>query len=110
MIKLILTDNTPSGVLFETETMKVKSLDPTCDRIDRIYTAPCDLEVVFNDKKYLANKGDLIIKLYSIGNEKKELIVFRSDEYIEHVERFKKNIEESNDKSKQCSDSVCCNK
>ena len=66
MIKLILTENSSSGVLLDTDTLKVNSLEFTNDRIDRIYTAPSDLEVIFNDKSYLAKKGDLVVKLYSI--------------------------------------------
>lgn len=108
MIKLILTENSSSGVLLDTDTLKVNSLEFTNDRIDRIYTAPRDLEVIFNDKSYLAKKGDLVVTLYSIGSGKKELIILKSEEYLEYIDRYKKYIEESNMRSESCSGEVSC--
>ena len=98
MNKYIL-DKRKSIIKLNTDTLDLKFIDAVYD-IDYVWIIDEDGILIRSDKEYKVEKGDVVILMYRIGNEKEgDLIIINNSYLNNYFERKKKFIEE-----KVCSD------
>lgn len=102
MIKYLKTTGR-TVIKFDTETEKVSTVDNISTDIDWLWMISEDGE--FNDKK--VEKGDIIIKLYGIGNSQEEYVIIRNNELTDYYTRL---IEHKKQYEQICNESNCCEK
>lgn len=74
--------------------------------IDRIWFIEEDGILIRSDKEYKVEKGDVVILMYRIGNEKEgDLIIINNSYLNNYFERKKKFIEET--EKQKCTEKVC---
>lgn len=92
-------DKRKSIIKLNTDTLDIKDIDAAYD-IDYVWVIDEDGILVRSDKEYKVEKGDVVILMYRIGNEKEgDLIIINNNDLNNYFERKKKFLEE-----KVCSD------
>jgi len=108
MKKLILGERSSLAVLFDTDAQSVTEYKSSYQRIDYMYLAKEDMTVCICDKEFEAKSGDIILVLYPIVGDEREVIILNAPAYHDYLDRYDK---EQNDrclsKSKCQIDSDC---
>lgn len=104
-----ISDRGKSVIKLNTDTLDVKYIDAAYD-IDYMWIIDEDGILVRSDKEYKVEKGDIVMLMYRIGNEKEgDLIIINNNDLNNHFERKKKFLEEM--EKQKCTEKVCkdCN-
>lgn len=92
-------------IKLNTDTLDVDFVENSYD-IDRIWFIEEDGILIRSDKEYKVEKGDVVILMYRIGNEKEgDLIIINNSYLNNYFERKKKFIEEM--EKQKCTEKVC---
>lgn len=106
MNKYVL-DKRKSIIKLNTDTLDLKSIDTVHD-MDYMWVIDEDGILIRSDKEYKVEKGDVVILMYRIGNEKEgDLIIINNNDLNNYFERKKKFLEEMENAKrteKVCSD------
>lgn len=106
MNKYVL-DKRKSIIKLNTDTLDLKSIDAVYD-IDYMWIIDEDGILIRSGKEYKVEKGDVVLLMYRIGNEKEgDLIIINNNDLNNYFERKKKFIEEMENAKrteKVCSD------
>lgn len=106
MNKYVL-DKRKSIIKLNTDTLDLKSIDTVYD-IDYVWIIDEDGILIRSDKEYKVEKGDVVLLMYRIGNEKEgDLIIINNNDLNNYFERKKKFLEEMENAKrteKVCSD------
>lgn len=106
MNKYVL-DKRKSIIKLNTDTLDVKYIDAIYG-IDYMWVIDEDGILVRSDKEYKVEKGNIVLLMYRIGNEKEgDLIIINNNDLNNHFERKKKFLEEMENAKrteKVCSD------
>lgn len=106
MNKYVL-DKRKSIIKLNTDTLDLKSIDAVYD-MDYMWVIDEDGILIRSDKEYKVEKGDVVILMYRIGNEKEgDLIIINNNDLNNYFERKKKFLEEMENAKrteKVCSD------
>ena len=106
MNKYVL-DKRKSIIKLNTDTLDVKYIDAIYD-IDYMWVIDEDGILVRSDKEYKVEKGNIVLLMYHIGNEKEgDLIIINNNDLNNYFERKKKFLEEMENAKrteKVCSD------
>lgn len=93
MNKYVL-DKKKSMIKLNTDTLDLKSIDAIYD-IDYMWVIDEDGILIRSDKEYKVEKGDIVLLMYRIGNEKEgDLIIINNNDLNNYIERKKKFLEE----------------
>ena len=104
MNKYVL-DKRKSIIKLNTDTLDLKYIDTVYD-IDYVWIIDEDGILIRSDKEYKVEKGDVVILMYRIGNEKEgDLIIINNNDLNNYFERKKKFLEEM--KNAKCTEKVC---
>ena len=89
MNKYIL-DKRKSIIKLNTDTLDLKSIDTVYD-IDYVWIIDEDGILIRSGKEYKVEKGDVVLLMYRIGNEKEgDLIIINNNDLNNYFERKKK--------------------
>lgn len=106
MNKYVL-DKRKSIIKLNTDTLDFKSID-TVYAIDHVWIIDEDGILIRSGKEYKVEKGDVVLLMYRIGNEKEgDLIIINNNDLNNYFERKKKFLEEMENAKrteKVCSD------
>lgn len=106
MNKYVL-DKRKSIIKLNTDTLDVKYIDAIYG-IDYMWVIDEDGILVRSDKEYKVEKGNIVLLMYRIGNEKEgDLIIINNNDLNNYFERKKKFLEEMENAKrteKVCSD------
>lgn len=106
MNKYVL-DKRKSIIKLNTDTLDLKSIDAVYD-IDYVWIIDEDGILIRSGKEYKVEKGDVVLLMYRIGNEKEgDLIIINNNDLNNYFERKKKFLEEMENAKrteKVCSD------
>lgn len=106
MNKYVL-DKRKSIIKLNTDILDVKYIDVIYD-IDYMWVIDEDGILVRSDKEYKVEKGNIVLLMYRIGNEKEgDLIIINNNDLNNYFERKKKFLEEMENAKrteKVCSD------
>ena len=92
-------------IKLNTDTLDVDFVENSYD-IDRVWFVEEDGIFVRENKEYEVKKGDIVLFMYRIGNEKEgDLIIINNSYLNNYFERKKKFIEEM--KKQKCTEKVC---
>lgn len=104
MNKYVL-DKRKSIIKLNTDTLDLKFIDTAYD-IDYVWIIDEDGILIGSGKEYKVEKGDVVLLMYRIGNEKEgDLIVINNSYLNNYFERKKKFIEEM--EKQKCTEKVC---
>lgn len=93
MNKYVL-DKRKSIIKLNTDTLDLKSIDTVYD-IYCMWVIDEDGILIRSGKEYKVEKGDVVLLMYRIGNEKEgDLIVINNNDLNNYFERKKKFLEE----------------
>ena len=106
MNKYVL-DKRKSIIKLNTDTLDLKCID-TVYGIDYVWITDEDGILIRSGKEYKVEKGDVVLLMYRIGNEKEgDLIIINNNDLNNYFERKKKFLEEMENAKrteKVCSD------
>lgn len=106
MNKYVL-DKRKSIIKLNTDTLDLKYIDTVYD-INYVWTIDEDGILIRSGKEYKVEKGDVVLLMYRIGNEKEgDLIIINNNDLNNYFERKKKFLEEMENAKrteKVCSD------
>lgn len=106
MNKYVL-DKRKSIIKLNTDTLDIKYID-TVYGIDYVWVIDEDGILVRSDKEYKVEKGNIVLLMYRIGDEKEgDLIIINNSDLNNYFERKKKFLEEMENAKrteKVCSD------
>lgn len=106
MNKYVL-DKRKSIIKLNTDTLDLKYIDTVYD-IDYVWIIDEDGILIRSGKEYKVEKGDVVLLMYHIGNEKEgDLIIINNNDLNNYFERKKKFLEEMENAKrteKVCSD------
>jgi hypothetical protein len=106
MNKYVL-DKRKSIIKLNTDTLDLKYIDVVYD-IDYVWIIDEDGILIRSGKEYKVEKGDAVLLMYRIGNEKEgDLIIINNNDLNNYFERKKKFLEEMENAKrteKVCSD------
>lgn len=106
MNKYVL-DKRKSIIKLNTDTLDLKYIDTVYD-IDHVWIIDEDGILIRSGKEYKVEKGDVVLLMYRIGNEKEgDLIIINNNDLNNYFERKKKFLEEMENAKrteKVCSD------
>lgn len=106
MNKYVL-DKRKSIIKLNTDTLDLKHID-TVYGIDYVWIIDEDGILIRSGKEYKVEKGDVVLLMYRIGNEKEgDLIIINNNDLNNYFERKKKFLEEMENAKrteKVCSD------
>lgn len=106
MNKYVL-DKRKSIIKLNTDTLDLKYID-TAYGIDYVWIIDEDGILIRSGKEYKVEKGDVVLLMYRIGNEKEgDLIIINNNDLNNYFERKKKFLEEMENAKrteKVCSD------
>ena len=106
MNKYVL-DKRKSIIKLNTDTLDLKYIDTVYD-INYVWSIDEDGILIRSGKEYKVEKGNVVMLMYRIGNEKEgDLIIINNSDLNNHFERKKKFIEEMENAKrteKVCSD------
>lgn len=92
-------------IKLNTDTLDVDFVENSYD-IDRVWFIEEDGIFVRENKEYEVKKGDIVLFMYRIGNEKEgDLIIINNNDLNNYFERKKKFLEEM--KKQKCTEKVC---
>lgn len=81
-------------IKLNTDTLDLKSIDAVYD-IDRVWIIDEDGILIRSGKEYKVEKGDVVLLMYRIDNEKEgDLIIINNNDLNNYFERKKKFLEE----------------
>lgn len=104
MNKYVL-DKRKSIIKLNTDTLDLKSIDAVYD-IDHVWIIDEDGILIRSGKEYKVEKGDVVLLMYRIGNEKEgDLIIINNNDLNNYFERKKKFLEEM--EKQKCTEKVC---
>lgn len=104
MNKYVL-DKRKSIIKLNTDTLDVDFVKNSYD-IDRVWFIEEDGIFVRENKEYEVKKGDIVLFMYRIGNEKEgDLIIINNNDLNNYFERKKKFLEEM--EKQKCTEKVC---
>lgn len=104
MNKYVL-DKRKSIIKLNTDTLDLKSIDTVYD-IDYVWIIDEDGILIRSGKEYKVEKGDVVLLMYCIGNEKEgDLIIINNNDLNNYFERKKKFLEEM--ENAKCTEKVC---
>lgn len=104
MNKYVL-DKRKSIIKVNTDTLDIECIDTAYD-MDYMWVIDEDGILIRSDKEYKVEKGDVVILMYRIGNEKEgDLIIINNSYLNNYFERKKKFIEEM--EKQKCTEKVC---
>lgn len=104
MNKYVL-DKRKSIIKLNTDTLDLKSIDAVYD-IDYVWIIDEDGILIRSGKEYKVEKGDVVLLMYRIGNEKEgDLIIINNNDLNNYFERKKKFLEEM--EKQKCTEKVC---
>ena len=104
MNKYVL-DERKSIIKLNTDTLDLKSIDAVYD-IDYVWIIDEDGILIRSGKEYKVEKGDVVLLMYRIGNEKEgDLIIINNNDLNNYFERKKKFLEEM--EKQKCTEKVC---
>lgn len=93
MNKYVL-DKRKSIIKLNTDTLDLKYIDTVYD-INQVWKIDEDGILIRSDKEYKVEKGDVVLLMYRIGNEKEgDLIIINNNDLNNYFERKKKFLEE----------------
>lgn len=106
MNKYVL-DKRKSIIKLNTDTLDLKYIDAVYD-IDYVWIIDEDGILIRSGKEYKVEKGDVVLLMYRIGNEKEgDLIVINNNDLNNYFEHKKKFLEEM--EKQKCTEKVCSN-
>lgn len=92
-------------IKLNTDTLDLKSIDPVYD-INYVWIIDEDGILIRSGKEYRVEKGDVVLLMYRIGNEKEgDLIIINNNDLNNYFERKKKFLEEM--EKQKCTEKVC---
>lgn len=104
MNKYVL-DKRNSIIKLNTDTLDLKYIDTVYD-INYVWIIDEDGILIRSGKEYKVEKGDVVLLMYRIGNEKEgDLIIFNNNDLNNYFERKKKFLEEM--KNAKRTEKVC---
>lgn len=104
MNKYVL-DKRKSIIKLNTDALDLKSIDAVYD-IDYMWIIDEDGILIRSGKEYKVEKGDVVLLMYRIGNEKEgDLIIINNNDLNNYFERKKKFLEEM--EKQKCTEKVC---
>lgn len=104
MNKYVL-DKRKAIIKLNTDTLDLKYIDAVYD-IDYVWIIDEDGILIRSGKEYKVEKGDAVLLMYRIGNEKEgDLIIINNNDLNNYVERKKKFLEEM--EKQKCTEKVC---
>lgn len=104
MNKYVL-DKRKSIIKLNTDALDIKYIDAIYD-IDYMWVIDEDGILVRSDKEYKVEKGNIVLLMYRIGNEKEgDLIIINNNDLNNYFERKKKFLEEM--KNAKRTEKVC---
>lgn len=104
MNKYVL-DKRKSIIKLNTDTLDIKHIDTVYD-INYVWVIDEDGILIRSDKEYKVEKGDVVMLMYRIGNEKEgDLIIINNNDLNNYFERKKKFLEEM--ENAKCTEKVC---
>lgn len=104
MNKYVL-DKRKSIIKLNTDTLDLKSIDAVYG-IDYVWIIDEDGILIRSGKEYKVEKGDVVLLMYRIGNEKEgDLIIINNNDLNNYFERKKKFLEEM--EKQKCTEKVC---
>lgn len=104
MNKYVL-DKRKAIIKLNTDTLDLKYIDTVYD-IDYVWIIDEDGILIRSGKEYKVEKGDVVLLMYRIGNEKEgDLIIINNNDLNNYFERKKKFIEEM--EKQKCTEKVC---
>jgi hypothetical protein len=104
MNKYVL-DKRKSIIKLNTDTLDLKYIDAVYD-IDYVWIIDEDGILIRSGKEYKVEKGDVVLLMYRIGNEKEgDLIIINNNDLNNYFERKKKFLEET--EKQKCTEKVC---
>ena len=104
MNKYVL-DKRKSIIKLNTDTLDIKYIDTAYD-IDYMWVIDEDGILIRSDKEYKVEKGNVVMLMYRIGDEKEgDLIIINNSDLNNYFERKKKFIEEMEEQ--KCTEKVC---
>lgn len=104
MNKYVL-DKRKSIIKLNTDTLDLKYID-TAYGIDYVWIIDEDGILIRSGKEYKVEKGDVVLLMYRIGNEKEgDLIIINNNDLNNYFERKKKFLEEM--EKQKCTEKIC---
>lgn len=104
MNKYVL-DKRRSIIKLNTDTLDLKCIDTVFD-VNYMWVIDEDGILIRSDKEYKVEKGDVVMLMYRIGNEKEgDLIIINNSHLNNYFERKKKFIEEM--EKQKCTEKEC---
>ena len=104
MNKYVL-DKRKAIIKLNTDTLDLEYIDTVYD-IDYVWIVDEDGILIRSGKEYKVEKGNVVMLMYRIGNEKEgDLIIINNSDLNNHFERKKKFIEEM--EKQKCTEKVC---
>lgn len=104
MNKYVL-DKRKSIIKLNTDTLDLKYIDTVYD-INYVWIIDEDGILIRSGKEYKVEKGDVVLLMYRIGNEKEgDLIIINNNDLNNYFERKKKFLEEM--EKQKCTEKVC---
>lgn len=104
MNKYIL-DKRKAIIKLNTDTLDLEYIDTVYD-IDYVWIVDEDGILIRSGKEYKVEKGNVVMLMYRIGNEKEgDLIIINNSDLNNHFERKKKFLEEM--EKQKCTEKVC---
>lgn len=104
MNKYVL-DKRKSIIKLNTDTLDLKYIDTVYD-IDYVWIVDEDGILIRSGKEYKVEKGNVVLLMYRIGNEKEgDLIIINNNDLNNYFERKKKFLEEM--ENAKCTEKVC---
>lgn len=107
MKKYIFPKYVSAGMILDTETMDITTLDSPSSYIDWTYIAPEDGVVTVNGVEKEIKKGDYILKMYTPSKDGEQpTFILKDPELIEYIREYN-NICDKESNSSQLSKSLC---
>lgn len=104
MNKYVL-DKRKSIIKLNTDTLDLEYINIVYD-IDYVWIIDEDGILIRSGKEYKVEKGDVVLLMYRIGNEKEgDLIIINNNDLNNYFERKKKFLEET--ENAKCTEKVC---
>lgn len=104
MNKYVL-DKRKAIIKLNTDTLDLEYIDTVYD-IDYVWIVDEDGILIRSGKEYKVEKGNVVMLMYRIGNEKEgDLIIINNSDLNNHFERKKKFLEEM--EKQKCTEKVC---
>lgn len=88
-MKYITSDKSNALILFDAKSESIDSVSSTSYNVDYLWIAPVNGVININGNDELVEVGDIILRLYSIGDgPKREYILLKNDDLKSYYKRL----------------------